>query len=37
MIVNMGEDDASLPGASVDDLSVAFPPGAEPPFRTPVP
>lgn len=37
MIVNIGEDDASLPGAGVDDLSVAFPPGVEPPFRTPVP
>jgi hypothetical protein len=36
MIVNMGDDDASRPGADVDDLSLAFPPGAEPPFRTPV-
>lgn len=36
MIVNIGEDDASLPGADLEDLSVAFPSGAEPPFRTPV-
>ena len=36
MIVNMGEDDASLPGADLENLSLAFPPGAEPPFRTPV-
>lgn len=36
MIVNMGEDDASVPGADVDDLSRVFPPSAEPPFRTPV-
>ncbi|MEP7018984.1 MAG: DUF4232 domain-containing protein [Actinomycetota bacterium] len=36
MIVNTGEDDASVPGADADDLSLAFPPGAEPPFRTPV-
>jgi hypothetical protein len=34
--VNMGEDDAGILGCDVDDLSLAFPPGAEPPFRTPV-
>jgi hypothetical protein len=34
MTVNRGEDDSAL-GADVD-LRLAFPPGAEPPFRTPV-
>ena len=36
MTTNMGEDDARAPGADVDDLRLAFPPGAEPPFRIPV-
>ena len=36
MIINKGEDGARSPGADMDDLRLAFPPGAEPPFRTPV-
>ncbi len=36
MTANMGEDDARVPGADADDLHAAFPPGAEPPFRTPI-
>jgi hypothetical protein len=36
MIANMGEDDARAAGADVKDLRLAFPPGDEPPFRTPV-
>lgn len=36
MTVNRGDDAAGELGSAVDDLSVAFPPGAEPPFRTPV-
>jgi hypothetical protein len=36
MTTNMGEDDTRAPGADLDDLSLYFPPGAEPPFRTPV-
>lgn len=36
MIANMGKDDAMAAGGDVDDLRLAFPPGAEPPFRTPV-
>jgi hypothetical protein len=34
MMTNVGGDDGW--GVDVDDLSRAFPPGAEPPFRTPV-
>ena len=36
MNVNMGEDDPRRLGSDLDDLSLAFPPGDEPPFRTPV-
>jgi hypothetical protein len=36
MIANISHDDGSTPEADLDDLRSAFPPGAEPPFRTPV-
>jgi hypothetical protein len=36
MTTDISRDDASLPRADVNDLSLAFPPGVEPPFRTPV-
>jgi hypothetical protein len=36
MIANISHDEGSTPDADVEDLSRAFPPGAEPPFRTPV-
>jgi Domain of unknown function (DUF4232) len=36
MIANISHDDAGTPEADADDLRRAFPPGAEPPFRTPV-
>jgi hypothetical protein len=36
MIANISHDDGSTPEADVEDLRRAFPPGAEPPFRTSV-